>query len=137
RQHGLQQIHQFIVVNHILISHIASLTQQLQDYRYQLKREILKNLVVDIERNFDIARARLNHLPYDSERPNPNRSLKFLNQQAEELMEKRKKEIEAGQIETETLKPLIKMKSVVNQYNFIFHMSVEMEKVASTLKLVD
>src|SRR5690606_15487709 len=96
RQHGLQQIHQFIVVNHIIISHIAYLTHQLTDYRYQLKREVLKNLVLDIERNFDIAKVRLSNENFEGETPNPKRSLKLLNQQAEELMEKRKKELEAG-----------------------------------------
>ena len=134
RQPGLQQIHQFIVLNHILISHIASLTQQLQDYQYQLKKEVLENLVLDIDRNFEKAIARLSHRKYEGEEPNPNRSLKLLNQQAEELMGKRKLELEAGHVETETPKLLIKMKSVVNQYNFIYHMTADLEKVSATIK---
>lgn len=134
QQPGLQQIHQFIVLNHILISHIASLTQQLQDYRYQLQKEVLENLVLDINRNFEKAMARLSHEKYNGEEPNPNRSLKLLNQQAEALMEKRKTELEAGQVETETPRLLIKMKSVVNQYNFIYHMTADLEKVSGSIK---
>ena len=37
-------------------------------------------------------------------------------------------------METETPKLLIKMKSVVNQYNFIYHMTADLEKVSATIK---
>ncbi|MBA2500288.1 MAG: FUSC family protein [Chitinophagaceae bacterium] len=133
QQSGLREIHQFIVLNHILISHIASLSQQLQDYRYPLSKEILENPIHDILVNYKKSIALLSNKKYEGREPDPNRSLKILNQQSDELMEKRKKELKDGQVDTETLKPLIKIKSVINQYNFIYHMTTDLEKVSGTL----
>lgn len=128
KQPGLQQVHQFIVINHMLISHFTSLKQQMEFYNYSLDKEVLENVVKDIDCNFEKALNFLKNSPTESEEVNPKKALKLLNRQADELMEKRKTEVQAGLFETETLQPLVKLKSVVNQFNFIYNLSTELQK---------
>lgn len=133
KQIGIEKIHQFVVLNHMLTSHIATLSFYIQSNALIYRSEKFIEVSRDISNYFINAIALLQHHPNAMPEVTHKDSLRLLNEQANILLETRKRELELGQMETPTKKSLRELKSVVDQFNFIYKIVVDINKVCSSL----
>lgn len=136
KQINVKFIHQLVVSNHMLTSHIATLsyyTDKLdaafitQDYKPLVAASslALDNSVKLLEDDATVVEkiARAEEKPVSA-----------LDKKINELMMQRRKEIEEGQLETSTRKFLSQFKSITDQFYFIYKTSVDIEKISTNLK---
>ncbi len=135
QQKGVETLHQFVVLNHMLTSYIATLSYyiQMQIIPYQ-SDEFLK-VTEDIQQYFTNAIGYLNNNDVTRETIANKDSLRMLNDRVDTLLEKRKQELEHGLLETPTRRPLFDVKSIVDQFNLIFNVAIDINKIAQTLKI--
>ena len=62
-------------------------------------------------------------------------SLRALNEHTEILMEKRKQEVQEGFLETDTKNLLVQTKSVTDQFNYIYSIAADINKVCGEINL--
>jgi hypothetical protein len=62
-------------------------------------------------------------------------SLRTVNEQADTMLQKRKQELEQGLLDTSTRRSLADLKSIVDQFNLIFNVAVDINKITQTLKI--
>ena len=131
-QKGIESIHRFVVLNHTLTSHIATLS-----YYHNVRHNKFRSpaLIPVIENNrlqlsnaihylelTDVAIIKANKGP-----------LKNINEYTNELLEKRKGEIAQGKLETETKQTLVEVKSVIDQFNYIYGITGSISKTAKEI----
>lgn len=133
KQIGIDKIHQFVVLNHMLTSHIATLSYYIQSRTTIYQSEKFIGVSNDtssyITNAIDILKKSPSTIPVVSHKD----SLRLLNEQANMLLETRKKELQQGLLETTTKKYLLELKSVVNQFNFIYKIVVDINKAAGSI----
>ena len=128
KQGNSVEIYQLVVANHLLASHIATLSGYL-DNRFSAE---------DFD---DLIESALLHLQHTSElltstSPSTHHfdAVRFrVKEKLETLMDKRREEISNGLLETETRKTLSLYKTVADQFEYIFKISTDMEKLVSRL----
>jgi len=126
-QVGIEAIHRFVVLNHSLTSHLATLSYylnaKLNNFRSAGLLPVIENTRLHLTNAIHFMEGK------EGVTISPNKGpLKKMNQFAEELLEKRKYEIERGQLETETKKTLIEVKSVIDQFNYIHGIATSISK---------
>ncbi len=129
KQRGVKDLHRFVVLNHMLSSHIATLNHQLQIEKKYYPTEQFSSVYADIYQYFLNSIEVLQHKPETKQAVNPKNSLRLLNSLTNDLLAKRKTEIEEGHLETTTKKSLLELKSVVDQFNFIYRIVTDIRKV--------
>ena len=129
KQKNSEHVHRFVVLNHMLASHIATLNHQLKMRRVFFPPEQFSSVYADIYQYFTNATEVLQHKPETRQVVNPKNSLRLLNSLTNDLLNKRKTEIEEGKLETTTKKSLLELKSVVDQFNFISRIVTDISKV--------
>ena len=128
-QEGIEGIHRFVVLNHTLTSHIATLSYylnvRLNKFRsvalipvLENNRLQLSNAVQYLE-DGDAAIIKANKGPLAS-----------INEYTNELLEKRKTEIAQGKLETQTKQTLVEVKSVIDQFNYIYGITGSISKTS-------
>jgi uncharacterized membrane protein (TIGR01666 family) len=138
KQKNIEQVHQFVVSNHMLTSHIATLAYYADpiqpDYvmdEYQpliiLTKTYLEQSVQLIERGEK--KAPEEAIIEDSQ-------VRLLDQRINTLMHIRQEELKQGKIESETRKILSQFKSITDQFYFIYKVSADIEKISEKLKAV-
>jgi hypothetical protein len=132
------RMHQFVVSNHMLTSHIATLAYyvspatQADTLTYEpVVGEIearLENTTLwlkgEVAVGEDVATAVV--LP-------AREGLRMLNDRMNGLVERRKSELDQGTMESATRKQLSAFKPIVDQFNFIDTVSVNIEKLSKEL----
>ena len=116
---GVKNVHRFVVINHTLTAHLATLAYLLQTGLNKFRSPQLMPLVQNTQLYFKNAIHVLSLQPEKMQEPDLD-SLKILNEQVDALVEKRKMEIANGQLETPAKKELVETKSVTDQFNYIF-----------------
>ncbi|HEY9361752.1 MAG TPA: FUSC family membrane protein [Chitinophagaceae bacterium] len=134
KQVGLEKIHQFVVLNHILASHIASLSAHLKLQGNEYFKQDFEPVAQDIGQYLTLSVACLQNERCDTEEPNDKKAIQLLNKVPDQLMEKRKMELQSGHLETDTRKPLMQVKSVVNQFNFLYSIAMDIFKISKKIK---
>jgi uncharacterized membrane protein (TIGR01666 family) len=131
---GAEKVHRFVVLNHMLTSHIATLSYYLQTKKELFRSPAFEPVVKDTLQNIRNAITLL-----DSDKTPPvvsgKQSLRALNEYAETLMEKRKLELEEGLLETNTKNLLIQIKPVTDQFNYIYSIAADINKVSRQLNI--
>jgi uncharacterized membrane protein YccC len=117
-QQGIKHIHRFVSVNHSIIAHLSSLSYLLQKEENAFRSPLVNEVVLQTELHFHnavhvllMARAQV--------QKNDSTAIAAMNHQVQALVDKRKAEIAAGALETDTKSELVKTKSVTDQFNFI------------------
>jgi uncharacterized membrane protein (TIGR01666 family) len=128
-QKGVNEVNELVVLNHMLTSHIATLSYYIQSNLATYRSEKFKGLNEDIIELFTEAVDLLNGVVITKKLAGHNESLRQLNDQANQLMEIRKKELQEGKWETATKKTMSELKSVVDQFNFIYKILIDVNKV--------
>ncbi len=134
KQIGIEKIHQFVVLNHMLTSHIATLSYYIQSRITIYRSEKFKEVSNDISDYFtnSIIILKKEHKTTSVAIIGKD-ALRLLNEQANVLLETRKKELQQGLWETATKKSLQELKSVVDQFNFIYKIAVDINKAAGSI----
>ncbi len=127
------KMHQFVVSNHMLTSHIATLgyyalplPEKYADPVYQpviqLMSTRLENTIAFLQGKNRTGESRMG-----------KEDLRILNEKMNALMDQRKVELEQGIIESDTRRQLTGFKPVVDQFNFIAKVTADIEKLSQTL----
>lgn len=135
QQKGIEVLHQFVVLNHMLTSYIASLSYYVQMQNIPYESDEFIKVSEDIQQYFTNAIDYLNNQIVTHKTIATKDSLRSLNKEANTMLQKRKQELEEGLLDTSTRRPLVALKSIVDQFNLIFNVAVDINKIAQTLKI--
>jgi uncharacterized membrane protein (TIGR01666 family) len=122
-------IHQFVVYNHLLTSHIATLSHYAQQFAFNnTSREyipVIDHIVAEltaIKNTLDGEAAPMT----DSQTP----YWQSINKRVSVLMEKRQKELQEGLSDTDTRRSLVALKSVTDQFKVIYDLVNDIKQVS-------
>jgi Predicted membrane protein len=122
------EIHQFVVYNHLLSSHIATLSHYAQQFAAtHTSREFVPVIdhieaeLIAIKKSFEgeAAPAAESQTPY----------WLSINKRVSVLMEKRQQELQEGLTDTETRRNLVALKSVTDQFKVILELVNDIKRV--------
>ena len=136
QQKQIEKLHQFVVLNHRLIAHVSTLYHYYQSGLVISAQVDLSTVVDTTNRHLTNAISYLNKLPLEKMKEENQHALTQLYEEVNILLERRREELRAGQLETTTKKKLSEFKSIVDQFKFIYKISAELEKVTRTLELM-
>jgi uncharacterized membrane protein YccC len=133
KQKNITLIHQFVVLNHILTSHIATLASYVKPLaeKYQ-SNDFIPAINNTVEQLKD-AKSILNDEQI-AEEVTATIQQYVPDKRVNELLEKRREELQHGFTETETKKKLLELKSIVDQFNFISKIGDDIKKICLQLK---
>jgi len=133
-QKSMEAIHKFVVLNHTLTSHLATLSYYLTTRNSKFRSAHLLPVIENTQLHFiNIIRLLENEEPGAVE---PDReSLKNLNQIGNALLQKRKEEVLRGELETETKQSLVEVKSVIDQFNYIYSIAADTYKSTKEINI--
>ena len=135
QQQGIEILHQFVVLNHMLTSYIATLAHYLQMQTISYISDDFSKVSEDIQQYFINAINYLNGENVTEKTISNKDSLRKLNERVNQLMQKRMEELRQGKLETSTRKPLFDLKSIVDQFNLIYNVAIDLNKITQTLKI--
>jgi uncharacterized membrane protein YccC len=133
KQRNARQINLFVVSNHMLTSHIATLSYYAQSLAPKYASPDYLPAVQAISARLENAIAALKHDPPPGEGSAGREELRSLNDQVNELMARRKTELEQSLINSDTRSRLSELKPIVDQFNFIDKVSADIEKLSREL----
>lgn len=133
-QSNSQQIHRFVVLNHTLTSHIATLSHYVLPLSAKYASEdfssIIKADIAQLQSAYDI----LNGNPPEIKITATTASHK-INERLNNLLFLRKKELNENLFDTETRKSLGELKPIVDQFNLISAIAIDLKKLSAELKI--
>ena len=129
-------MHQFVVSNHMLTSHTATLAYYVNPYAAKYADIAYEPLVDDIVLRLERAVAILQ----DKALPDPPASrkeeLRILNDRVRVLMERRKAELDGNVLTAGDIRRnLSEFKPIADQFNFIVKVSADIEKLSAPLHI--
>lgn len=126
-QKSTEAIHQFVVLNHTLTSHLATLSYYLSVRKNPFRSNDIIPVIESTELHL---KNSIKHLEENKDAITiPDKGgLRKLNEYAAVLLNKRKDEILKGELETETKRKLVQVKSVIDQFNYIYSVATEIYK---------
>jgi uncharacterized membrane protein YccC len=125
-QKSTESIHHFVVLNHTLASHLSTLSYYLTSGKNNFRSADIIPVIENTE--LQLANA-ISCLDGKQAISKPDKgALQNLNEMAATLLRKRQEEVLKGELETETKKLLVQVKSVVDQFNYIFSVAAEISK---------
>lgn len=126
-QKSTEATYHFVVLNHTLTSHLATLSYYLSVRKNPFRSNDIITVIENTELHLHNAIKYLEE--NEDEILNPDKAgLKKLNEYAAGLLDKRKDEILKGELETETKRKLVQVKSVIDQFNYIYSVAAEIYK---------
>lgn len=134
KQKNIRHIHQFVVLNHTLTSHIATLAYYASSNIRKQPPEDYKPFIQAIIARLSRALSVLNGdvpLPTASA---DRESLRQMNDRVGRLTEKRKRELKEGVMNSDTRSELTALKPVADQFNFILKIASDLEKIGLGLQ---
>jgi uncharacterized membrane protein (TIGR01666 family) len=133
KQKNGKLIHQFVVLNHMLVSHIATLSYYVKPLADKYKSDDFTPVINYAVAQLKDAKSIMNE-EVVTEEINPQKKDQTLDRRVNELLEKRREEVQRGIIETETRKVLSEFKSVVDQFNFIVKITTDIKKICIQIR---
>lgn len=119
-----ETIHRFVVLNYSLTSHIATLSYFLNLKAYDFRSVNILPVIQTTDAYLEKAVNTLENLPAEQIKTDKS-FIRILNEEAEVLLQKRKEELSQGMTETQTKVILAEVKSVIDQFNYIFNIAGE------------
>jgi uncharacterized membrane protein YccC len=137
KQKNAKQLHQFVVANHMLASHIATLSYYADSVQAEYITDDYRPLITAttqaLQRSLDLLDEEKKKQDKDLAINTDPEQIRLLSQRINQLVTKRQEEVKAGQMETNTRKTLSEFKSIADQFYFIYKISVDVEKIAKQL----
>lgn len=135
RQTDMEKVHRFVVLSHVLTSYIATLAHYLKMKTTAYDTKDFIKAAEDIEQYLTHAIACLNNDDPTPETIINKEALRQLNDKVNKLLQKRKEEIQQGQLETSTKTTLFDLKSVVDQLNLIYNVVGDINKISKSMSI--
>ena len=132
-QKGIKAVHRFVVLNNILASHFATLAYYLKLQVATNKNENLQPVIESIQKMLLHSEKILNN--ESSEKLIDREALNKLNENVQDYLKIRRMEIAKREMETETKDKLIEIKSIADQFNFVFNTCSDIQKSLLDLQL--
>ena len=123
---GVKSVHRFVVLNNILASHLSTLAYYLKLQVPTNKNELLQTVIESIQDLIIHAEKILNDQA--TEKLVNREGLNILNEKVHDYLKIRKIEILNREMETATKDKLIEIKSIADQFNFIFNTCSDIQK---------
>lgn len=135
QQKNINLIHQFVVYNHLLTSHIATLSHFGQQFAAINVTKDFIPVTNYIETELSAAKAIINaeELSTETSRP-PN--WQQIDKRVTTLLINRQKELEQGLTDTDTRKLLLPVKSVTDEFKIIHDVTADIKKASLELAKV-
>ncbi len=133
KQKNIREIHPFVVLNHMFTAHVAALAYYLSKPVMIDDPSELVPVIEGIDKRLKNAITNLNHLSAMEKTNEGKDELRLLNDRTGKLMEQRQAELAKGIIESETRGKLSSYKSLADQFNYIFQISIDIEKITAKL----
>ncbi|OQP67281.1 hypothetical protein A3860_02700 [Niastella vici] len=132
QQKNISLIHQFVVYNHLLTSHIATLSHFGQQFAAINATKDFIPVTNYIETELSASKTIINgeEPPADATRP-PN--WQQIDKRVNTLMINRQKELQLGLTDTDTRKLLLAVKSVTDEFKIIYDVTTDVKKVSLQL----
>lgn len=134
-QTEVENIHRFVVLSHILTSYIATLAHYLKIETDIYKAPDFVRASGEIQRHFTNAIGYLKQDKYAHEMTRNKEALHKLTDTVNKPMQKRKEEIQQGQLETPTTKDLFDLKSIADQFNLVYNVAADINKIAKSMTI--
>jgi len=131
KQKNSKLMHQFVVLNHMLTSHIATLASYVslsQKYSSKDFEPVICNTILKL----NDAKSIINNEQVD-EMTEDKLQDHLLDERVTDLLKQRREELKQGLTESETKKTLSEFKSIVDQFNFISKISSDIRKISLQL----
>ena len=135
QQQGVEVLHHFVVLNHMLTSYIATLAHYIHMQTIPFSSDDFVKVSQDIQQYFINAINYLNGEEVTEKTISNKDLLRKLNERVNHLMQKRREELQQGKLETATRKPLFDLKSIVDQFNLIYNVAIDLNKITQNLKI--
>ncbi|MCW3118166.1 MAG: hypothetical protein JWM28_2248, partial [Chitinophagaceae bacterium] len=137
RQYNSQQIHRFVVLNHTLTSHIATLAHYVMPLSVKYASEdfnsIIRADIAQLESALDTLKGiNANEI---AESTSENAVSHKINERLKDMLYKRKQELNEKIFDTETRQSLGELKPVVDQFNLISSIAVDLKKLSREIKV--
>jgi uncharacterized membrane protein (TIGR01666 family) len=132
KQKNVRELHQFVVSNHMLTSHIAALAYYANSTEEPVAEDYSSYTSI-ITLKLDNAKAVLQHQPRKMDISSFRKSFSMLNEKINELTRKRKAELNQGITLSDTRKQLSAIKPIADQFSFINKIANDLEKLSNNL----
>jgi len=133
RQYNSEQVHRFVVLNHTLTSHIATLSHYVLTHASKQASEDFSSIINADTAKLQSASDILKGGQPESKITEAVDSHK-INERLNELLSKRKNELNEKIFDTATRQSLSELKPVVDQFNLISSIAVDLNKISAELK---
>ena len=130
-QKNVEQVYRFVVLNHILTSHFSALSFYLTENKRIFKSAVFLPVIDNTTKNLHTVNNFLNDMPQDSLTEIDLNLHEHFKKETEPLLETRKNEIAERNFETTTKNRFIETKSIVDQFTFIFNVTIDIKKCVS------
>ncbi|QEC69057.1 hypothetical protein FRZ67_17710 [Panacibacter ginsenosidivorans] len=132
KQKNIKPLHQFVVLNHMLTSHIATLSYYVKPLSEKYASSDFTPLISNTVGKLEDAVKIINEIPAENTVVDtvPQNAVQ---QRVENLLEKRRTELQQGITESETKKILSEIKPVADQFNFIANIATDIRKISLQL----
>ena len=127
-QKNVEQVYRFVVLNHILTSHFSALSFYLTENKIIFKSAVFLPVIDDTTKNLHTVNNFLNNVNKDSLTENNINLHEYFKKETEPLLETRKNEIAERNFETTTKKRFIETKSIIDQFTFIYNVTIDIKK---------
>jgi uncharacterized membrane protein (TIGR01666 family) len=134
KQKNIPHIHQFVVANHMLVSHIATLSYYIDALTPEYITEDYTPLINASNRYLQQALQLVENGTGDEGAPYDTSGVRLMDQHINEMMRQRQEEIKRGIIESVLRKKLSDFKSITDQFYFIYKIAADIQKVSLHLK---
>jgi uncharacterized membrane protein (TIGR01666 family) len=135
QQKSITEMHQFVVSNHMLTSHIATLAYYVDPFAARYAADPAYEPVIDdIVFRLEQTVALLSDQPPLQPSPVKKEALRVLNERVNVLLERRKAEVD-GRVpaDSEARRRLSEFKPIVDQFNFIGKVTADIGKISVPL----
>lgn len=135
KQVAVLQIHQLVVTQHMLISHIATLayyTDQLKD-EFIMKdyQPVMDHTLLNLTQAWHCMDS---NILQENENRKDNTAVWQLDQKLNALMNQRKQELEEGKLESSIRQQLSQFKSITDQFYFLYNTSEDIRKISRKIQ---
>ena len=127
KQKNRAQLYQFVVLNHMLTSHIATLASYVMPLSAKLASPDFTSLINNAVNKLDNAAKIIAEMPGEISALNNLKST--IQQRLQQLLEVRRTELQQGILESPTKEQLSEFKPVADQFNFIGNIAGDIEKI--------
>ncbi len=127
KQKNIRVLHQFVVFNHTMTSHIATLSSYTKPLWEKYNSPDFLPLINNVVAKLNDAEKILSDVPAESAAPDSVTHNK-IQQRLQQLLETRRAELKNGISESDTRKELSGFKPLVDQFNFIENIAGDIRK---------